>query len=314
MPQIDALILPAKTGARTSMTTDSVRPTAFAWFLLFVLSLIWGSSFILMLYGLKVFPPLELALIRMAVAAVCLSPLLIYYIRKISWRDVGILLAIGIAGNAVPAYLFAEAETQLPSAIVGVLNSMSPIFTLLLGWMFFKLRFPLVNGAGVLVGFIGAAILAMSGGVDAGQTTKLSYTLLVVGATVCYGISTNLIKYYFTGRNPIMIATVALSLVGWPSLIYLLAFTDFSLRMETQAGATEAFGYIFLLGAVGTAFGLPLFNKLLQISSIIFATSVTYTIPLVALLWGVFLHESFTIWHAIGFVVILMGVWLANRK
>jgi drug/metabolite transporter (DMT)-like permease len=262
-----------------------------------------------MLFGLKVFPPVELALIRMAVAAVCLSPLLIFHIRKVSWRDLGILFAIGMAGNAVPAYLFAEAETQLPSAIVGVLNSMSPIFTLLLGWMF-----PLVNGAGVLLGFVGATILALSGGVDAQQTTKLSYTLLVVGATVCYGISTNLIKYYFTGRNPIMIATMALSLVGWPSLIYLLAFTDFSQRFETQPGAMEAFGYIAILGAVGTAFGVALFNKLLQISSIIFATSVTYTIPLVALLWGVFLKEELTPWHAFGFAVILLGVWLANRK
>ncbi|MBK9447873.1 MAG: DMT family transporter [Bacteroidetes bacterium] len=295
------------------MTANTTRP-ALAWGLLLILSLIWGSSFILMLFGLKVFPPLQLALIRMAVAAVCLSPLVFLYIRKVSWRDVGILFAIGMAGNAVPAYLFAEAETQLPSAIVGVLNSMSPIFTLLLGWMFFKLRFPLVNGAGVLLGFVGATILALSGGVDAQQTTKLSYTLLVVGATVCYGISTNLIKYYFTGRNPIMIATMALSLVGWPSLIYLLAFTDFSQRFETQPGAMEAFGYIAILGAVGTAFGVALFNKLLQISSIIFATSVTYTIPLVALLWGVFLKEELTPWHAVGFAVILLGVWLANRK
>lgn len=295
------------------MTANTTRP-ALAWGLLLILSLIWGSSFILMLFGLKVFPPLQLALIRMAVAAVCLSPLVFLYIRKVSWRDVGILFAIGMAGNAVPAYLFAEAETQLPSAIVGVLNSMSPIFTLLLGWMFFKLRFPLVNGAGVLLGFVGATILALSGGVDAQQTTKLSYTLLVVGATVCYGISTNLIKYYFTGRNPIMIATLALSLVGWPSLIYLLAFTDFSQRFDSQPGAMEAFGYIALLGAVGTAFGVALFNKLLQISSIIFATSVTYTIPLVALLWGVFLKEELTPWHGVGFAVILLGVWLANRK
>ncbi|HEX2900083.1 MAG TPA: DMT family transporter, partial [Bacteroidia bacterium] len=181
------------------MTTDTQRPAALAWLLLIVLSLIWGSSFILMLLGLKAFPPLQLALIRMGVAAVCLSPLLFLYIRKVSLRDVGLLLAIGLAGNAIPAYLFAEAETQLPSAIVGVLNSMSPIFTLLLGAIFFKLRFPLVNGAGVLLGFVGATILAMSGKADAGQTTKLSYTLLVVAATVCYGISTNLIKYYFSG-------------------------------------------------------------------------------------------------------------------
>jgi drug/metabolite transporter (DMT)-like permease len=295
------------------MTGTTQRP-ALAWLLLIVLSVIWGSSFILMLLGLKGFNALQLALIRMSVAAICLSPLLVMYVRKVSWRDVGLLLVIGLTGNAIPAYLFAQSETQLPSAIVGVLNSMSPIFTLLLGWLFFQLRFPLINGVGVMVGFAGATILALSGSDGQDMSGNLSYSLLVVGATICYGISTNLIKHYFSGRNPIMIATMALSLVGWPCLLVLLCFTDFTDQVATNPEAPEALVYIGILGAVGTAFGVALFNQLLQISSIIFATSVTYTIPIVALLWGVFLKEELTISHGIGFAVILVGVWLANRK
>lgn len=293
--------------------TSAQRPP-LAWFLLIVLSIIWGSSFVLMLEGLKGFSSVQLAMIRMAVAAVCLSPFLVIYIRQVSWRDVGLLLAIGLTGNAIPAYLFAESETQLPSAVVGVLNSMSPIFTLIIGWLLFQLRFPMMNGIGVMVGFVGASILALSGSDEAHSSTNLSYSLLVVAATLCYGISTNLIKHYFNGRNPILIATVALSLVGWPCLIVLLTTTDFMTRVQTHPDAPTAFGYIALLGALGTAFGVALFNKLLQISSIIFATSVTYTIPIVALVWGVLLKENLTPWHGLGFAVILVGVWLANRK
>lgn len=296
------------------MTKDTAQHPLLAWFLLIILSIIWGSSFVLMLEGLKGFSSMQLAMIRMAVAATCLSPFLFMYMGQVTWRDVGLLFIIGMTGNAIPAYLFAESETQLPSAIVGVLNSMSPIFTLILGWLLFNLRFPLKNGLGVLVGFAGASILALSGSSDGHSSTNLSYSLLVVAATVCYGISTNLIKHYFSGRNPILIATVALSLVGWPCLILLLTTTDFAHRLTTSSEAPTALMYIAILGAVGTAFGVALFNKLLQISTIIFATSVTYTIPIVALVWGVILAEDLTYWHALGFAVILVGVWLANRK
>lgn len=293
--------------------TSTQRPP-LAWLLLIVLSLIWGSSFILMLLGLKGFDAFQLALVRMSVAAICLSPFAVIYSRKVSRRDLGLLFIIGMTGNGIPAFLFAQSETYLPSAIVGVLNSMSPIFTLLLGWMLFQMRFPVLNGVGVLVGFIGAAILALAGKSAADLGGNLSYSLLVVAATICYGLSTNMIKRYFSDRNPIMIATMALTLVGGPSIFILLVFTDFTHTLATNPEAPSAFFYIMVLGAVGTAFGVALFNKLLQISTIIFATSVTYTIPMVALLWGVFLQEELTTFHGLGFGVILLGVWLANRK
>lgn len=294
------------------MNATAQRPV-LAWLLLIILSLIWGSSFILMLLGLKGFDALQLALIRMSVAAICLSPFFFIYRKQVSAKDYGRLFIIGMTGNAIPAFLFAQAETQLPSAVVGVLNSISPIFTLLIGWLFFQLRFPLLNGVGVMVGFVGASILALSGGSADHQDANLSYSLLVVAATLCYGISTNLIKRQFSDRKPIIIATMALTLVGWPSLLILLFFTDFRQDVVSPEGPAALF-YISILGALGTAFGVALFNKLLQISTIIFATSVTYTIPVVALIWGIFLREELTPWHGVGFAVILAGVWLANRK
>ncbi len=296
------------------MNAIPARPSALAWFLLIFLAVLWGSSFILMFEGLKAFNALELAAIRMGVAAICLLPFLYKYVRLISWRDWGLLTVIGLAGNAIPAYLFAQSETQLPTAVVGVLNSLSPIFTLIIGFLFFQMRTPAKNAVGVMLGFTGATILALAGSKEAEVNTNLSFALLVVAATLCYGISTNMIKNFFAGRDPIMITTIALSTVGWPAIAFLLLGTDFTQKLSTVPAAPAALGYIVILGALGTAFGVVLFNKLLQISSIIFATSVTYLIPVVAVAWGIFKHEELTRWHGLGFLVILVGVWLANRK
>jgi drug/metabolite transporter (DMT)-like permease len=292
-----------------------MQKPALAWTLLIVLSLIWGGSFILMFNGLKGFNAVELAFIRMGVAAICLSPFAVYFSRQVSWRDLGLLLAIGLTGNGIPAYLFAQSETVLPTAVVGVLNSMSPIFTLIIGFIFFKMRVPMLNVIGVLIGFCGAVLLALAGSKDEDLNTNLIYALLVVLATICYGISTNMIKNFFQGRNPILIATMALSLVGWPSLVGLLFGTPFIEKLTTNPEAPMAFLNIAILGAVGTAFGVAMFNRLLQISTIVFATSVTYTIPIVAVLLGVFVLDEHLTWvHGVGFGIILAGVWLANRK
>lgn len=293
---------------------EKTATPGLAWFLLILLSLIWGSSFILMFEGLRAFDAVSVAFIRMSVAAFCLTPFLIYFRKKINLRETGLLFIIGITGNAVPAYLFAQAETVLPTAVVGVLNSMAPIFTLLLGFLFFKMRFPTMNIVGIVIGFMGAAMLALAGSSDADLGTNLNYSLLVVAATLCYGISTNLIKHYFQGRNPVYVATMSLSLVGWPSMLLLFTLTDFSTVITTNPQAPAAFGYIFILGAVGTAFGVVMFTKMLQMSSIIFATSVTYTIPVVAVFWGLLRAEELNWIHGLGFLVILIGVWLSNRK
>ncbi|MFM2376693.1 MAG: hypothetical protein RLZZ165_1790 [Bacteroidota bacterium] len=292
--------------------TPASRP-ALAWFLLIILSLVWGSSFILMLLGLKGFDAFQLALIRMSVAAVCMSPFAVRYSRQVTLKEALLLFIIGMTGNGIPAFLFALAETQLPSAAVGILNSMSPIFTLLVGYLFFQLRFPAMNVLGVWIGFMGAALLALAGGGLHEGPANLHYSLVVVAATICYGINVNLVKKYFPHRDPVLIASMALTLVGVPSLVFLLALTDFTARVSIPGNPAALF-YISILGAVGTALGVALFNKLLQISSLIFATSVTYTIPIVALLWGFFLREELTLGHGLGFAIILLGVWLANRK
>ena len=290
------------------------RNGARAWLVLALLSIIWGSSFILMKEGLEGFDALQLALIRMSVAALCLFPLALRHVRTLGARDLALLLLVGLTGNALPAFLYAKSETVLPSAVVGVLTSMTPIFSLLVAWMFFGQRFPRANVAGIVVGLAGAVVLAMAGSPEAGRSTSLAFAGLVLLATISYGINVNLVKGFFSSRNSVLVTSIALSAVGWPSLVVLLAGTNFIERLHTVPAAPAALGYIAILGAFGTAISVLLFNQLLKDATIIFATSVTYTIPIVAVLWGIALHETFTAVHAVAFAVILTGVWLANRR
>lgn len=290
------------------------RNGARAWLVLILLSLIWGSSFILMKEGLEGFDPLQLALIRMSVAALCLSPLALRHVRSIGGRELALLFVVGLTGSALPAFLYAKSETVLPTAVVGVLTSMTPIFSLLVAWLFFRQRFPRANVVGIVVGLVGAVALAMAGSPEAGRTTNLAFAGLVLIATISYGVNVNLVKNFFATRNMVMVTSIALSAVGWPALIFLLTGTSFIENLRTNPAAPAALGYISILGAFGTGLSVLLFNQLLKDGTIIFATSVTYTIPIVAVLWGIFLREQFTTLHAVAFAVILLGVWLANRR
>lgn len=290
------------------------REGARAWFLLILLSLIWGSSFILMKEGLKGFDALQLALIRMSVAAICLLPLALKHLRDLRTKETAMLFVVGFTGNALPAFLYAKSETVLPSAVVGVLTSMTPIFSLIIAWLFFRQRFPLANVLGIVMGFVGAGLLAMAGSPEANRSTNLAFSALVLVATISYGTYVNLLKGYFPKRDPVLVSSVALCTVGLPSLVFLLAGTSFLDTIRTSPAAPAAFAYICILGAIGTALTAVLFNRLVQAGTLIFATSVTYTIPIVAVLWGVVLHEQFTTIHALGFAVILLGVWRANRR
>ena len=294
--------------------TTGARNGARAWLVLILLSLIWGSSFILMKEGLEGFDALELALIRMSVAAICLAPLALRHVRGIGVRELALLFVVGLTGNALPAFLYAKSETVLPSAVVGVLTSMTPIFSLLVAWMFFRQRFPRASVIGIVVGLVGAVVLAMAGSPEAGRTTNLAFAGLVLIATVSYGVNVNLVKNFFATRNMVLVTSIALSAVGLPALILLLTGTNFIETLRTNPAAPAALGYISILGAFGTALSVLLFNQLLKDATIIFATSVTYTIPIVAVLWGIVLHEPFTMLHALAFAVILAGVWLANRR
>lgn len=295
--------------------------TLLAIILLAILSVIWGSSFMLMKLGLDSFTPLEVAALRLAIAGLLLSPFLFKYVKEIPTKKILLLVAIGLTGSGLPAFLFPTAEQVVPTAVAGVLNAMTPIFTVIIAALFFSTRFPLIKVIGIFIGLGGTVLLMSAGGMDIeagsdmGIGIYIQYCGLIVLATIFYALSVNFSKTYFQDTNPIGITAISLFSMAVPSVIYLLSNSHFLETMETHPKAWESFTYVALLGALGTALALVLFYRLLQISNLIIASSVTYTIPVIAVLWGVFyLHEPLNWQHFLGFGVILAGVWVVNMK
>lgn len=295
--------------------------TFLAIVLLAILSLIWGSSFMLMKLGLAAFSPLQIAAIRLSIAGLVLSPWFFIHLRKLTWKQIGLLCMVGLTGSGMPSILFPTAEQVVPTAVAGVLNAMTPIFTIIIAALFFKTRFPLAKVLGICIGLGGTILLMSAGGIDLGMeggpdtATYIQFCLYIVLATLMYAFSVNISKTYFQEIDPIAITAVSLFSMAVPSLIYLFSNGELVSILETHPQGWESFLYVALLGAVGTAFALVLFYRLLQISNLIIASSVTYTIPVVAVLWGVFyLNESLNWQHFLGFAVILAGVYVVNRK
>jgi drug/metabolite transporter (DMT)-like permease len=281
--------------------------------LLIALALIWGSSFILMKNGLKVYSSAQVATMRMFFSFLFLLPLTIRYAFKIPIKYYGMITLVGLLGNGIPAILFATAQTKLNSSTAGVLNTLTPIFTLVVAAVFFKQTFSLQRIAGVVLGLLGAIALIMlrsNGSIDPNYT----YGLYILLATICYAWSVNLIKEYLHKLPALGISSLALLVIGPVYGYYLFYHTDFILRVQLETGSLDALFYVVLLAMFGTALSLILFNKLVQISNIVYASSVTYLIPIVALFWGIVDGEQLNIIHFIGMGMILSGVYLANRK
>ncbi|MBD1398987.1 DMT family transporter [Pontibacter sp. JH31] len=281
-----------------------------AWFLLIILALIWGTSFILIKKGLVVFSSNELGAIRIAIAFLTLSPFAIKHIRQVEPHRWKYLLGSGLLGNLFPAFLFAYAETQLASGLAGVLNSLTALFTLLVGAIFFQQAITWMRMLGIIIGIVGTAILIFSGSDTSLDNTF--YGIYIVIATICYGGSVNIIKHRLQGMKPLVMSSMALLTVGPLAIAYMFT-TDVVPKLQSTPGAWEAFMYIAILAIFSTAVGLVLFNKLIHMSTTLFASSSTYLIPVVALMWGVLDGEVIQLWHYVGMVIILAGVFIVNR-
>lgn len=281
--------------------------------LLMALALIWGSSFILMKNGLKVYSTSQVATMRMFFSFICLLPLTLRHIWRIPLKRYGMITLVGLLGNGIPAILFATAQTKLNSSTAGVLNCLTPLFTLIVAAVFFKQKFGMRKVVGVVLGLFGAVALIMlrsNGSIDPNYT----YGLYILLATICYAWSVNLIKQYLHDLPALSISSMALLFIGPAFGYYLFQHTDFVIRTELSDGSLIALSYVFLLAMFGTALSLILFNKLVQLTNPIYASSVTYLIPIVAIFWGFVDGESITFIHILGMATILLGVYLANRK
>ncbi len=293
--------------------TDSESQRGKAVVLLIALSLIWGTSFILMKRGLTVYAPGEVGSIRVVAASVFLLPFAIVRLKELSGSQFAKLFASGLMGIFFPAFLFATAQTRLESSVSGILNSLTPICTLLIGVLLYKQPFRSQSLLGIIIGLAGTVILIFAnyGGAVGGLNL---YALLVIIACVFYAMNLNFVKYKITELRALTITSVSILLISPLALIYLLGFTDFTDKVSSHPEALPALGYIILLGAMSTSVATILFNLLVKISNPLFTSSVTYIIPIVAVGWGLLDGEQLLPGHFIGMVAIIGGVYLANKK
>lgn len=281
--------------------------------LLIILTLIWGTSFILIKLGLKVFAPNEVGALRVTAAGLFLLPAALVRIKELTKDHYWKLFLSGMMGIFIPAFLFATAQTRMDSSVAGMLNTLTPIFTLIVGSVIFKIKFRTLAVIGIMLGFVGAIVLmfARSGG-ELGSIN--AFALLIVIACIFYASNLNFIKYKITDLNALTITSTSVLLISPLAIVYLLAFTDFTTKLNTVDGAWKACGFVVLLGVMSTAIATFLFNRLVKISTPLFASSVTYLMPIVAVGWGLLDGESLGLGHFIGMAAVIAGVYLANRK
>ncbi|OWP82575.1 DMT family transporter [Flavobacterium columnare] len=281
------------------------------WLLLFLLSLIWGSSFILIKRGLVGLNPFQLGALRLVFAFIFLIFLGFKSLLKIpsyKWKYVALT---SLFGNGLPVFLFAYAQTGMKSGVSGVLNSLTPLYTLLIGVLAFGLSFVRNQITGILWGLMGCLFLVYFGKETNGETHYF-HALLVVIATICYALNVNLIKKYLPDVSPLSISTGNFTIMLIPAL-FILFYNGYG-EIITQPETIKSTLFILLLGMIGTGIANILYYQLIQISSPLFASSVTYFIPIVALSWGILDGENINFMQLISAGIILSGVYLANKK
>lgn len=274
-----------------------------------LLALIWGSSFILIKRGLVGLTPYELGSLRMIFASLFF---LVAGFRSLSqiptnrWKYIALT---ALFGSFMPAFLFAMAQMYISSTISGIMNAFTPLNTLIVGILFFTLDYKRAQIIGVAVGFAGCLLLILGGGSEMGSGNW--YALLAFAGALSYGININLVKKYISDLPPMSIATGNLAVLILPAFGILAwsGFFDHWHRAEVMHSA----GFVAILGIVGTGIANLLFYRLIRISTPVFASSVTYLIPIVAFFWGLSDGESLTIVQIIGALIVLLGIWLSSR-
>lgn len=292
---------------------NSSKQNLYSWIILLSLVLVWGSSFILIKKALIYFDPLSVGLLRVVITFLVLVPFAIKPLKRLSRRMMWLLAISGFVGSLVPAILFAYAQTEISSSVAGTLNSLTPLFTLLLGLGFFGFKSRWYNVLGVFIGLLGAVGLIYSSS-SQGFIFNLKYSFLVIIATVCYAFNVNFIKKYMKDIDSLTITVMTFFFVGIPAFLYVVFVSKVPLQSYQDPDKLIGLGYLAVLAIGGTGLALIAFNKLIKVSSPLFASSVTYMIPIVAILWGIIDGEVLKAEYMIWFFLIIIGVLLVNAS
>ncbi|AVI50843.1 permease [Pukyongia salina] len=282
------------------------------WIYLVILSLIWGSSFILIKKGLVGLTDIQVGALRIVLTSIILFSVgfkSIRTLKKTEWKWVAIT---GFIGSFFPPFFFAIAQNHIDSAVASILNSLTPLSTVVVGMLFLRMKSTWLQILGVIIGLLGTLILLMAGA-EINPNQNYWFSILVIIATIGYAFNVNLIKKYLSHANALAITTGNFIWIFLPALI-LLIWSGFFETIFNSPEMQLASIYVAILSLVGTAVAKVLFNRMIQISSPVFSSSVTYTMPIVAVGWGVLDGESFELTQIFAAGIILVGVYLSNKR
>lgn len=281
-----------------------------AWATLIFLSIIWGTSFILIKKALIAFDPVEVAILRVGISGIAFLPLFIHQFRKLEWNRWWFYLIIAITGSGLPAILYAFAQTKLSSATSGILNSITPVFTLIIGVVLFHKATSRKQIVGSVIGFVGVVnLILLDQPLDGAEKIPIIYSLFIIAGTLLYGTNVNLVKEFFQHVPPVQLSSFAFVLLGLPVMCF-IPFTSIPQTIIEHPEGVNSLLALIALAIFSTVLALIIFYKLVQETSAVFGSSVAYIIPIVAILWGLVDGEFIGWMHLTSMGVILIGVYL----
>jgi drug/metabolite transporter (DMT)-like permease len=272
-----------------------------------LLAIIWGSSFILMKEGLKFYSSYQIAAMRISFSGLALIPFVNWKKLDIKRSDYKYFIISGFLGSAIPAFLFPLAQTRISSSLAGAINGLTPLFALIVGVTFLGVKFSRIKAFGVIFGLAGAVFLIIGQDIQ----FEFSHVMMAIVATLCYGINVNIIKQKLDNYPPLLVAALPLAIISIAGFA-VLSYLGLNINVHDMQ-FIYSFGATLLLAFIGTSISLIMFNRLIQQTNTVFATSVTYLIPIVALFWGLFDHEKILYNHFIGLVFILGAIWMIRK-
>ena len=282
------------------------------WGYLIILSIIWGSSFILIKKGLVGLTDYQVGALRIVLTSIFLFSVGFKSLKEIRKKDWIWVVISGFVSSFFPPFLFAMAQNHIDSAIASILNSLTPLATVAVGIILFRIFSTKRQILGVVIGLAGTILLILVGA-ELNPNQNYWYSILIILAAIGYALNVNIIKKYLSDISALAVTTGNFVFIVVPALVILIASGFFETIFQSKE-MQIAFGYIAILSLFGTAIAKVIFNRLVQISSPVFASSVTYTMPIVALMWGLVDGETFTFLQGIAAAIILFGVYLANKK
>ena len=282
------------------------------WGTLVILSLIWGSSYILIKKGLTGLTPIQLGSLRVIVTTIIIAPIGYQKIKHIPKQKMKWVALSAFVGSFFPAYLFAFAETEISSSITAVMVSLTPLFTLLISVFVFGEELLKKQVFGVLIGFTGIIVLINNELFS--SSFNILYIMFIVLAAFCYAINANVLKYKLSNIPALGIVFMSFLFMFIPAFI-ILCFSSFPFSdFASDPLIIESIIYIVILALFGTAIAKVLYIKLLAISTPVFSVSTTYLMPVVAIFWGLLDGEEFKLTQFTGTAIILLGVYLVTKK